>query len=144
VTTHRSVLALVLSLCLLAGAAASASPPAASGAGEPAEELATTAEPTEATPPALERVAQPMVMTRMERWVGSFNGCQDGATPEERMMTASLEYTCACLATYIVNLCAPTDATTNDQVMACFGVNEMAVQNAFNRCLSYGALQVTP
>lgn len=143
-TTNRTLFILALVLGLAAVTAASASPPAATDSSSEPAAVASTPAPADQAAPDSDTVAQPTVMSRIERWAGSYNGCMNGATPEERAMAASLEYTCACLATYIVNLCAPTDATTNDQVMACFGVNEMQVQNAFNRCLTYGALVVSP
>jgi hypothetical protein len=67
-------------------------------------------------PPHLPRVP------RLDRWNGSFQGCMRAATPQERMRAPSMAYTCACLATYIVNACAPQDDTTNDQVQRCIDV----------------------
>ena len=97
---------------------------------------------TDATDAAETQVAQ-WAITRIERWAGSFDGCMNGATPQEVALTVSIEYTCACLATYIVNLCAPLDTTTNDEVASCTSVNMMGIQNAFNSCLYYGQMYVS-
>lgn len=96
----------------------------------------------DATDAAETQIAQ-WAITRIERWAGSFDGCMTGATPQERALTVSIEYTCACLATYIVNLCAPLDTTTNDEVASCTSVNMMGIQNAFNSCLYYGQMYVS-
>lgn len=81
-------------------------------------------------------------LNRLQRWDGSFNGCMTQATPEERARALSLNYTCACLATYIVNLCAPADFTTNGEVEACTGTNIQGIYAVSEQCFGYGSLQV--
>jgi hypothetical protein len=100
--------------------------------------------PLMANPPGVgstEEVA-PATRTRIERWAGAFEGCMGQATAEEQAMSAYLEYTCACLATYIVSLCAPTDSATDQEVMLCLSANEASVYGASVQCMNFGPLQV--
>lgn len=88
------------------------------------------------------RSAQTQQLNRIERWTGAFYACMGGATDQERAMAVSLEYTCACFATFIVSRCAQTDTTTTNQVMGCVEASEAASQRAFTTCLGFGPLSV--
>lgn len=93
--------------------------------------------PAAPEPPELART------TRLDRWNGSHQGCMRQATPAERRRAPSLAYTCACVATYIVNACAPTDQVSNDHVMRC--INTLLTPQAQGvtvACDAYGSIRV--
>lgn len=100
--------------------------------------LATPGPVVNAPPPPPGSPAIP----RLQRWVGAFQGCMQQATPEERRRAPSLKYTCACISTYIVNMCAPTDGTSNDQVTQCIQARMPQVQAIAPRCDAYGSLRM--
>jgi hypothetical protein len=81
--------------------------------------------------------------TRVDRWTGSFQGCMRAATPAERARAPSMAYTCACLATYIVNACAPQDDTANEQVQHCVNVmGDPHLQSVSVRCDAWGSVRM--
>lgn len=81
--------------------------------------------------------------TRLGRWTASFQGCMRAATPHERARAPSMAYTCTCLATYIVNGCAPQDDTTNEHVQRCVDVMGNDHLNAVSvQCDAWGSVRL--
>jgi hypothetical protein len=96
-------------------------------------------------PPMVEgaRVPGAASVPQVDRWNGSFRGCMGAATPAERARAPSLHYSCACLATFIVNTCAPDDATSNAHVQSCVDViGNDRLNGVFLTCDAYGGLRV--
>lgn len=87
-------------------------------------------------PPGLAR------LTRLQRWTGSYQGCTREATPAERARAPSMQYTCACLATYIVNACAPNDNVSNNHVAACVArMGNDHLNQTLIMCDQYGSMR---
>ena len=75
-------------------------------------------------------------------WTGGFNGCLQNATPEERRRSHNLEYTCACVTTFLINQCIAAPGSTREGYPSCVARHNAQIQNAGRVCLQYGHLTV--
>jgi hypothetical protein len=63
--------------------------------------------------------AQLPKLTRIQRWEGSLQGCLTNTTAEEKQKWPHWIHGCACLATVLVERCAPSDDVEPGQVLQC-------------------------
>ena len=83
-------------------------------------------------------------LTKVERWDGSFVGCQANATPAERTKWGKrVPVVCGCLATYLVNLCQKTETDNAETVKACLlNLNHADATKVIDECFAKAKIEV--
>ena len=75
-------------------------------------------------------------LTRANRWETSVKGCLENMKNADPQIEtkAPVNLICACMATDLINKCAPLDSTSDDEATQCIKVQSYVLKSIAKKC----------